>query len=220
MFSKIGKFFKSITSKINDFLFKNRYGTVMTLVGIIIAFWDLILKDLLDGKNFQGIKGVFSIFSTHNTGGAWSIFPGNTLFLVVITIVFIIGIIIFNFMLKKKNYFYAISMGLLLSGAVCNLFDRIKFGYVRDFIKLDFINFPIFNIADIAITFGVILLCIYFVFIIPKMERAETSKVDANAHKIVEKYELNKNEENVEINTDKSVKKVEKTKKQRTKNGE
>ena len=48
--------------------------------------------------------------------------------------------------LKTKTYFYAISMGILLSGAICNLYDRIAFGYVRDFIKLDFMNFPIFNI--------------------------------------------------------------------------
>lgn len=176
---------------ISDFFFKNRYGTIMFLVGAIVAFWDLFLKSMLDGKNMSAIKGVFSIVSTHNTGGAWSIFAGSTVPLIIFSILFIIVLIVFNCLLNKKNYFYAISMGLLLSGAISNLFDRLMFGYVRDFISLDFLSFPIFNIADIAITFGVIFLCIYFVFIQPKLENKEKEQNNASAEKFIEKVENN-----------------------------
>lgn len=171
MFKKVINFFKRASQAVKDFFFKNRYGTVMLLVGITIAFWDLLFKFLLDGKTYSGVAGFFSIMSTHNTGGAWSIFSSSTTFLIVITIVFIVAMVVFNYLLKIKNYFYAISMGLFLSGAFCNLFDRLKYGYVRDFIKLEFINFPIFNIADIAITVGVVLLCVYLIFIMPKLEK-------------------------------------------------
>ncbi|MBO7526901.1 MAG: signal peptidase II, partial [Clostridia bacterium] len=75
-----------------------------------------------------------------------------------------------NFFFKKKNVLYSISLGMILSGAICNLLDRITFGYVRDFIKLDFINFPIFNIADSAICVGVFLFCIFFIFYVQKKE--------------------------------------------------
>ena len=170
-FKKIFNFFKKINEKVKDFLFKNRYGTIMFLVGIIVAFWDLTLKYLLDGKNLPAIKGIFNIYSTHNTGGAWSIFAGSTIILAIVSIIFVALIVFFNYKLKTKNYFYAISMGLLLSGALCNLYDRLALGYVRDFINLEFIKFPVFNIADIAITIGVILLCVYFLFIMPKLEK-------------------------------------------------
>lgn len=171
MFKKIANFFKKVNKKVKDFLFKNRYGTIMFLVGIIVAFWDLILKFLLEGKNLPAIKGIFNIYSTHNTGGAWSIFAGSTIILAIVSIIFVALIVFFNYKLKTKNYFYAISMGLLLSGALCNLYDRLALGYVRDFINLEFIKFPVFNIADIAITIGVILLCVYFLFIMPKLEK-------------------------------------------------
>lgn len=168
---KIINFFKITKQKISDYLYKNRYGTIMLLVGVIVAFWDLTTKFLFDGQETPVLKGIFSIFSTHNTGGAWSIFSNATLVLIIVSCVFIVGIVMFNYYLKTKTYFYAISMGILLSGAVCNLYDRMAFGYVRDFIKLEFINFPVFNIADMAICIGVALLAIYFIFILPKLEK-------------------------------------------------
>ena len=157
-------FFKKLKTNISDFFFKFRYGTVMFLVGIIIAFWDLFLKLFTDNGEQTIIKGVLSFYSTHNSGAAWSILSDSTTFLIIISIIFIIAILIFNWFYKNKTYFYAISVGLILSGAICNLYDRIVFGYVRDFIKLDFINFPVFNIADCAISVGVVLLCVYFIF--------------------------------------------------------
>lgn len=175
---KIIDFLKKTKQKIGDFLFKNRFGTIMVLTGIIVAFWDFTTKFLFDGQEYPALKGVFSIFSTHNTGGAWSIFANATWLLILFSILFIVGIVVFNYFLKTKTYFYAISMGILLSGAICNLYDRIAFGYVRDFIKLEFINFPIFNIADIAICVGVALIAIYFIFIAPKIEKKQKLAVE------------------------------------------
>lgn len=199
MFTKIGNFFKKIRNVISDFLFKNRYGTIMALVGIIVAFWDLVLKYLLDGKSMDAIPGFFSIYSSHNTGGAWSIFSGSVIPLIIFTSLFIIALIVFNYFFKGKNYFYAISMGLLLSGAICNLFDRIKYGYVRDFINLEFINFPVFNIADMAICVGVFLLCIYFIFLLPKRES------NVNDNKVISQDELIVKKDVFSINTGNST---------------
>jgi signal peptidase II len=53
----------------------------------------------------------------------------------------------------------------MLSGAIGNLIDRALYGYVRDFIKLDFINFPIFNVADMALTIGAVVFSVYILFI-------------------------------------------------------
>ena len=172
--------FKKLKSNLFDFFFKYKYATVICLSGLIVVFWDLFLKYFTDGMDQTLINGILSFVSSHNTGAAWSIFSNSTTFLIIISIVFIIGILIFNYFYKNKTYFYAISLGLVLSGAICNLLDRIKYGYVRDFIKLEFMNFPIFNIADCAITVGVILLCVYFLFFSGKKEQIIFKKQDKN----------------------------------------
>ena len=152
------------------FLKKIKYDLIIVLTICFFAILDLILKEITTNKYFSLIDGIISIFYTENTGAAWSIFSDKTLGLIIISSIFIIFILIFNFFFKKKNVLYSISLGMILSGAICNLLDRITFGYVRDFIKLDFINFPIFNIADSAICVGVFLFCIFFIFYVQKKE--------------------------------------------------
>lgn len=60
---------------------------------------------------------------------------------------------------------------LVFGGAVGNLIDRLFLGYVRDFIALDFINFPVFNIADMCLCAGVIVLLVFFLFLYPKYNK-------------------------------------------------
>ena len=155
---------KKLSGNLIEFFYKYKYGTLMFAVGIIVAIWDLVTKSITDGKVANFIDGFIRIFFSHNTGAAWSMLSSATWVLIIISLIFIIAILIFNCFFKQKNYFYSFSVGLILSGAICNLFDRIVYGYVRDFIELQFINFPIFNLADCAITIGVILLCIFFIF--------------------------------------------------------
>ncbi len=171
---------KKIIDKIVWFCKKFKYGTVMFLVGAVVLYWDMLSKAISEGQNVSVIKGVFSFFSSHNTGAAWSVLNQHTWLLILISIIFL-GVILFaNGLYKKKNFFYAISLGLILSGAIGNLIDRICFGYVRDFISLDFINFPIFNLADCAICVGVVMLCIYLIFLSPKDEVSEDIKLEQN----------------------------------------
>ena len=118
-----------------------------------------------DGKEIGLISGIISIFSTYNTGGAWSVFSNHTVILTIVSAIFLSIIMLFYFLYKDKKPLFTVSCALIVSGALGNLIDRIFLGYVRDFIKLDFINFPIFNFADMCICVGVILLCVYFLFI-------------------------------------------------------
>lgn len=157
-------------NKVYRILNKIKYELVITLIFCVVILLDTITKVLFDNKNYNFIDGFISISSAHNTGGAYSIFSSHTLALIIVTIVFIAIMLIFNIFFKKKNYFYSISYGLVLSGALGNLFDRIFLGYVRDFIKLEFIDFPIFNIADCAICVGVFLLAIFLLFFAGKKE--------------------------------------------------
>jgi signal peptidase II len=136
---------------------------LMICVIILIIVADLLTKFFTVGIDREVIPGFFKFFYTQNTGAAWSIFAGNQIGLIIISVIAIAFIVFYTIFSKSKSKFMYISLGFILGGALGNMVDRIAFGYVRDFIKLEFINFPIFNVADMALTVGVILICIYFI---------------------------------------------------------
>lgn len=160
----------SFKTLIGKFFNKFKFGILTFVLTTIVILSDLIAKAVTDGEAKTLIKGFVSIFSSYNTGGAWSLLNQHTWILIVMSILFIAVILVANYMYKNKNIFYSISMGLIIGGAVGNLIDRLFLGYVRDFISLDFMNFPIFNFADIAICVGVILLCIFFILSLNKKQ--------------------------------------------------
>lgn len=112
------------------------------------------------------IEGFFLITYVQNTGAAWSLGGGNDVFMVVVIIVTFIAIAAFLFLLffpdKRKNMFFLVSLALITGGAAGNLIDRVSLGYVRDF--LDFYpfgyNFPVFNVADMGLVVGVIMMIV------------------------------------------------------------
>ena len=114
---------------------------------------NLIYKDFI----------LFKIDFVKNYGAAFNIFSGNRIFLSLISIIFAL-ILLYLLVIKDSNYttkLYAYSF--ILGGTIGNGIDRIIRGFVIDFINLNFINFPVFNIADISINIGFILL-IYIIF--------------------------------------------------------
>lgn len=137
------------------------------ILSIAVIALDLVTKACLDGVTAPLWNGVVSIYSTHNYGASWSILSGATWLFIALACVFVAGMIAFDIFYKKDfgaNGWYKVGFAFLLGGIIGNLVDRIAFGYVRDFIKLDFINFPIFNIADTALTVGCICLIVYLLF--------------------------------------------------------
>ena len=114
-------------------------------------------------KNFI----LFRLDFVKNYGAAFNLFSGSRIFLSIISIVF--SILLIYLILKKKNlnYFDLYSYTFILGGTIGNGMDRILKGFVIDFINLNFINFPVFNIADISINIGFI----FFVYNIFKNNR-------------------------------------------------
>lgn len=131
---------------------------------LVIFGLDMLTKIIFEGKYFSVIKGFIGVYSCHNTGAAFSIFAGKQLFLIIFTGIIFVGLLVFYIKFKQDNMLYIMSMSMIISGAVGNMFDRIFLGYVRDFINLEFMNFAIFNIADCALTIGIGLLVIYVLF--------------------------------------------------------
>lgn len=109
--------------------------------------------------HIEVIKNFFYITYAENTGMAWSLLSGKQAFLTIVSAV-AIGVMIYYLIAKSPNLPTRVAIALMIGGAAGNLVDRLFLSYVRDF--LDFIvfgyDFPIFNIADSALTIGVILL--------------------------------------------------------------
>jgi signal peptidase II len=137
---------------------------ILAVASIAIIMLDQISKLIMIDKNINILPQVLSFSYTQNTGVAFGLISNNIIFVIIFNIV-ILGIII-KF-LKENNdnidYTVLVSLILILSGGIGNLIDRILRGYVVDFIKFDFINFPIFNVADISITLGIFILVIIIV---------------------------------------------------------
>ena len=127
---------------------------------------DQLSKILIYGTAARSILGNILWFeSTLNTGVAFSMFSGNS---VVFFVIACIASLVISYLIYSKRWFknkaQKISLALILGGTISNAIDRLIFGGVRDFIYLKFINFAIFNIADMAITIGAILLCGFIIF--------------------------------------------------------
>jgi signal peptidase II len=117
-----------------------------------------ISRNLTLHQSLPLIKNIFHLTLIHNTGAVFGILKGHNFIFIILSSVIIILIIYYSY--KTNDFNEEILLVLILGGAVGNLIDRLVFGYVIDFI--DFRIWPSFNIADSAISLGVILLIIYY----------------------------------------------------------
>lgn len=142
----------------------------LILGGIILI--DQLTKLFIFDTPAKSILGDLLWFqSERNTGAAFSMFSGNNI--VFIIIVLLSCIALFYLLFSKKLFtlkIEKIAISLVLAGAISNVIDRIIFNFVRDFIYLKFIDFAVFNIADMAITFGAILMIVAVLFFQKKEE--------------------------------------------------
>lgn len=109
------------------------------------------------------IPGVLSLTNLRNDGAAWSLFSGQQWFFYIVTIVALI-VVAFLWRDSKNKPMYRLGLAFILAGAIGNFIDRLHQQYVVDMFQTDFINFPIFNIADMCLTVGVILVAVYIIF--------------------------------------------------------
>ena len=139
----------------------NRENKINLIIVSIIVTLDQISKyfitlnyDYFFNKNIF----IFSINFARNYGAAFNIFEGNRVFLSLISIISSLILIYFIFFKGRLNLLDRYGLSLILAGSLGNGIDRIIKGYVIDFINLKLFDFPIFNIADIAINIGCIIL--------------------------------------------------------------
>lgn len=125
----------------------------------------LVVEKMTLGQNIPLIEGFLSFHSHRNTGAAWGMFEGKMTFFYVVTVVIVLVFLYLFHTEGKKSRLLSISLMLLIGGALGNFIDRVVREEVVDFIRVYIpiiqYDFPIFNVADMALTFGVLLLFIY-----------------------------------------------------------
>lgn len=132
------------------------------------------------GEGLGLIPGFFKLTLVFNRGGAAGVVPSLAPLLIIITLAVIYAIVKFRNE-RSRSRVLAYSLGLLLGGAIGNLIDRLAFGYVTDFLDFGVVyhgqhySWPTFNVADIGITVGIILL-LYYVQTVARREREERSR--------------------------------------------
>ncbi|MFA4989715.1 MAG: signal peptidase II [Candidatus Omnitrophota bacterium] len=130
------------------------------IIVFVILLLDQLSKALISGtlqfnQTIPLIEGVFGLTLVHNRGAAFGLFR-NQVYLFIITSITAIVLIYLGLKDNRHNKYYVVSLSLILAGAIGNLIDRLRLGYVIDF--LNFYIWPVFNVADSSITVGAVLL--------------------------------------------------------------
>lgn len=120
----------------------------------------------------DSILGIFHITHVENTGGAWSMFSGQLWLFIGVMALFVALIVVLIWKQWLKKPFEWWCLAAILGGGIGNLIDRLANGRVTDMICLDFVNFPVFNVADCFITVGCFALIVYVIF----LDRTEDKK--------------------------------------------
>ena len=178
---------------------------VICVLFVAILVLDLVTKYVFDGmfevgSGVTAIPYLFNIVIVHNMGAAWGIFSGNQVGLIILSLAILVVFIWYFVKEERKSWLLSISIAFLVAGCVGNLFDRIVFGYVRDFIQFAFWqSFPVFNFADVFLTVGVILFIIDLIILLckkPKNQRVQ----DSGTGKIIIEEDVAVNEDDKEQN--------------------
>ena len=124
-----------------------------------------LTMQLAGGPVRELIPGLVRLEYLQNTGAAFSFLSDMRWVLVGVSTVVIVLIVIGLFRYKDKiDWVGKLGLAAILGGALSNLFDRAVFGYVADFFEFEFVRFAVFNVADIFITVGAVVFCLWYLF--------------------------------------------------------
>ena len=134
----------------------------------LLKWW--VTSHLAVGQSAALLPGVVQLTRLHNTGAAWSSFSGKTGLLAAVTVVLLAAVV---YLVVKKIVRHPLGLSaamLVLGGGIGNMIDRVCRGYVVDMFDLEFMDYPIFNLADCFVVVGVILGAVYYLWFYDKYD--------------------------------------------------
>lgn len=157
---------------------------VSAAVLVLVDQWikRLAVDNLMGKEDVILLKNFLALSYAENTGAAFSAFSDSTMVLSVVTLLLLLGGVVFLLFGKVQGKLMNICAVLILAGGAGNLIDRFAQGYVVDYIKTLFIDFPVFNFADILVVVGCFTLMGYLVYdIIREEKQKKKEKADGNS---------------------------------------
>jgi len=149
----------------------------VVLLGLAILFLDQLTKqavrvNFVCGESRPVIDGFFNLVYVRNDGAAWNILSGHSIVLILISLAVLVLLIIYRRSFIEDRIPYKVLFGLMIGGIAGNLIDRIRLGWVTDFLDFEFgaYHYPSFNVADSAICIAVILYIITNLLMKPDAE--------------------------------------------------
>lgn len=138
---------------------------LIIIVGLVL---DRVTK-IYATNNFieNPVQGpIINLTYLENRGAAFGILQDRRIFFILITVAIVLYLLYYFYKSYKTNpIILNIALSMIISGALGNFYDRLINGYVVDFVEFSFVNFPVFNIADIFVTLGCALMIIYIIFV-------------------------------------------------------
>lgn len=157
----------------------NMFAFCIIAVAIItdqlVKYWAQYTLALMPGGTIDVLPGVFRLNYIINRGAAFGILQNHrTLFLVITSL----AVLVMGYLLISRRHKWPlmvrVALSLMIAGALGNFIDRAAYGYVRDMFDFYFVNFAVFNVADMCVTFAATLLIIYVLF----FDRKSSKTVD------------------------------------------
>ncbi len=130
------------------------------------------------GQTRPLLPGFVELKTVHNYGAAWSSFSGMRWLLTIATSLIVLALLVLLIRRVVRHPLGVLAGCLLISGGLGNILDRVRLGYVVDMFNFQFMNYPVFNVADICIVSGSVLALIYFQWFYEKYDKR--GKADGN----------------------------------------
>ena len=134
---------------------------ILISIGILALdiFTKYLAKTVFTVNEIAVIKDILYFTYVENRGAAFGILQNKQWFFVIVTLLIIFAMLFYLIKYKPESKLLKLSLVFIMSGGIGNLIDRIRFGYVVDFIDVRVINYPVFNVADCFVVIGAVLLC-------------------------------------------------------------
>lgn len=157
--------------------------TALALILLTLDQWvkHWITAHLPLGETMPLLPGLVQLRTVHNYGAAWSSFSGMRWLLLAVTGCIVLAVL---FVLVRRIARHPLGLCacfLILSGGLGNIIDRARLGYVVDMFDFQFMNYPVFNVADICVVCGCVLGAVYYLFLYEKYDKRGKDHGDPDA---------------------------------------
>lgn len=144
-----------------------------------VKYW--VTVNLPLGESMPLLPSFMQLRTVHNYGAAWSSFSGMRWLLVAVTSIIVLAV---TYVLIRRIVRHPLGVAacfLILSGGLGNIIDRVRLGYVVDMFDFQFMNYPVFNVADIAVVCGAVLAAVYYLWFYEKYDKKDRQDGDTDA---------------------------------------